>query len=257
MNSGDIPLLDERILSYLLVDTEWQVSVLDEVDSTQNYLKSKNNLRPGEVFVAEFQSAGRGRLDRTFEATKSQSLMFSFYIECLRNRDEWGCVPLIAGLAVVNVLNREMELPENIFYAKWPNDVLAINSKRDGKIAGILTEVHGKGIVVGIGLNVAMAKPPVDTATSLLLLQSPTLDRNEILVKILNEFASLYASWQRGGSLAKSYAEISATLGKKVEVHMPGGEVKVGIASSVGHQGELLLDNGENIFSGDIIHLYT
>ena len=37
MNSGDIPLLDERILSYLLVDTEWQVSVLDEVDSTQNY----------------------------------------------------------------------------------------------------------------------------------------------------------------------------------------------------------------------------
>ena len=44
MNSGDIPLLDERILSYLLVDTEWQVSVLDEVDSTQNYLKSKNNI---------------------------------------------------------------------------------------------------------------------------------------------------------------------------------------------------------------------
>ncbi len=255
---GTISLLDERLLSYLLVDTKWQVEVVDEVDSTQNVIKLKKSISNGDVVVAEFQSAGRGRLDRTFEASKSQSLTFSFYIECFRDRKEWGCIPLIAGLAVTNVLNAyASEDSEKIFYAKWPNDVLAINSKRDGKVAGILTETHGNGIVVGIGINVEMENLPVETATSLLLLGISHLNRNEILVRVLNEFHSLFTSWERGGSLAKSYLDISATIGKKVEVSMPGGEVKRGVAIEVGHNGELVLDSGESIFSGDVIHLYT
>ena len=60
MTGVEISLLDVKKLSYLLVEGYWQVSVVDEIDSTQTYLAQKNKVH-GEVISAEYQSAGRGR----------------------------------------------------------------------------------------------------------------------------------------------------------------------------------------------------
>lgn len=254
MSGVNIPLLDVKKLAYLLVDGYWQVSVIDEIDSTQNYLKSKK-LNHGDAITAEFQSAGRGRLDRTFEAVKSVSLLFSFYIEPKRARDDWGWIPLLAGLSVANVLNREA----NYFSTKWPNDVLAISSPYDGKVCGVIAEAHQDGIVVGIGLNVAMNQEqlPVPTATSLSLTGINELDRNHYLASILKEFATLLSKWENGEDLTDDYIATSSTIGKKVEIHQNGLEVVSGSATGIGSHGELVLDGDRSIYSGDVIHLYT
>ncbi len=254
MTGVDISPLDVKKLAYLLVDGYWQVSVVQEIDSTQTYLASKKPFH-GEVIAAEFQSAGRGRLDRTFEAERSCSLLFSFYIEPQRNRDEWGWISLIAGIALERILNSEKE----VFYTKWPNDILVVGSERDGKVAGILAEATSTGVIVGIGLNVAMTESelPVPTATSLALVNIAQRDRNYYLSRFLVQFASLLAEWEEGADLVNDYSAHSSTLGKKVEVRGVGEVVESGIAESIGLFGELVLDGARHIYSGDVIHLYT
>ena len=254
MTGVDIPLLDVKKLAYLLVEGYWQVSVVDEIDSTQTYLAQKNKVH-GEVISAEYQSAGRGRRDRTFEANKSQSLLFSLYIEPKRNREEWGWIPLIAGVSLAQIVNQK----SSFFKTKWPNDLLAVNSPAEGKVAGILAETSGDGVIVGVGINVAMDKAdlPVPTATSLSLLGLSHVDRNELLAQFLTTFAGLLKRWEKGEDLSALYLEGCATIDRDVEIHGAGGEIERGTARGIGPFGELILEGDRHIYSGDVIHLYT
>ena len=254
MTGVNIPLLDVKKLAYLLVDGYWQVSVIDEIDSTQTYLTSKKPFH-GEVIAAEFQSAGRGRLDRKFEAGKSQSLLFSFYIEPKNSRQSWGWIPLIAGACVARILNGR----KNIFVTKWPNDILVVNGKHSGKVAGILSEATHEGVVVGIGINISMREEdlPVTTATSLYLQEIDELDRNVLLAEFLKEFSEIYSLWEDGLDIRKIYSELCFTLGKEVTVIRGPAEEESGIAREMGANGELVLEGDRPIYSGDVIHLYT
>jgi BirA family biotin operon repressor/biotin-[acetyl-CoA-carboxylase] ligase len=260
MTGVDIELLDAKKLAYLLVDGYWQVSVVEEIDSTQTALTKKNSVH-GEVLVTEFQSAGRGRLDRTFEANKSKSLLFSFFVKPTRPREDWGWIPLLAGISLERVFNRELK----VFSTKWPNDLLAINSAHDGKVAGILVEAKEDGVVVGMGINVSMGTDelPVATASSLMLAGVTQLDRNIYLANILKEFATLLKQWESTKNTETSeeirliYEKNSSTIGKRVEVHGLDGAAESGLAIGIGAQGELVLDNGSHIYSGDVVHLFT
>ena len=237
--------LDQTSINDALKGGYWSVHAVEEIDSTQSALKSSSP-KHGDVIVAEYQSAGRGRLDRTFEAQPGSALLFSAYIEQRRHRDEWGFIPLLVGLSVAEVLGIE-------FYTKWPNDILSDG----GKVGGILCEVHGDGIVIGIGLNVSMTEEelPVPTASSILLTVGRAPDRNELLPSILKEIAFNLAAWESGEDLIDDYLDSSATMGKRVSVQLPDGQKIEGMAAGISNNGELLLDSGEVISVGDIIHL--
>ncbi|MSY02706.1 MAG: biotin--[acetyl-CoA-carboxylase] ligase, partial [Actinobacteria bacterium] len=71
-------LLSANAITSALANGYWRVSVVDEIDSTQNYLRTSNT-KPGDLITAEYQSAGKGRLDRSFVAAKSSALLFSIY----------------------------------------------------------------------------------------------------------------------------------------------------------------------------------
>ncbi len=237
--------LDQTSINDALKGGYWSVHAVEQIDSTQSALKSSSP-KHGDVIVAEYQSAGRGRLDRTFEAQPGSALLFSAYIEPRRHRDEWGFIPLLVGLSVAEVLGIE-------FYTKWPNDILSDG----GKVGGILCEVHGDGIVIGIGLNVSMTEQelPVPTASSILLTVGRAPDRNELLTAILKEIAFNLAEWESGEDLIDDYLDSSATMGKRVSVQLPDGRKIEGVAAGISNNGELLLDSGEVISVGDIIHL--
>ena len=237
--------LDQTSINEALKGGYWSVHAVEQIDSTQSALKSSSP-KHGDVIVAEYQSAGRGRLDRTFEAQPGSALLFSAYIEPRRHRDEWGFIPLLVGLSVAEVLGIE-------FYTKWPNDILSDG----GKVGGILCEVHGDGIVIGIGLNVSMTEEelPVPTASSILLTVGRAPDRNELLPAILKEIAFNLAEWESGEDLIDDYLDSSATMGKRVSVQLPDGQKIEGMAAGISNNGELLLDSGEVISVGDIIHL--
>ena len=229
----------------------WRVSVVELTVSTQSDLVALvrvGNARSGDVIAAEYQSAGRGRLTRSFEAQKSSALLFSFYIQPHRQRDHWGWIPLIAGVSVAQALSK--------FRArvKWPNDIL-IGEK---KVAGLIAEAFGDGVVIGIGINVGMnaTQLPVPTATSLLIEGVHGLTRNQLLCELLKIFERNFTAWDEGSDEIKAvYLDLSATIGREVRVEYVDGHNEIGRAVSISPNGELVLANGDHVQAGDIIHL--
>ena len=218
----------------------WSVSVTEETTSTQ--IDLANNFKAGNVLVAEYQSAGRGRLDRKFEVPPRKGLTFSF---CLDAQAELGWIPLITGLAVSNAINKYLN--QNLTNVKWPNDLL-IDGK---KLAGILSEKNSFGVVVGVGINIFQTREelPIDNAVSLSMFGE--IDRTELLIEILNELGNMLSNI----AIHKNeYRSKCATLGKTVRVTLPNGEVIEDMAIAISEEGALLLKNRE-ISVGDILHL--
>ena len=242
--------LDSRIIN-ANVTQYWRVSVVDLTTSTQSdviELIRQRRAQVGDVIVADFQSAGRGRLTRSFQAPRGSALLFSFYIKPGRNRSEWGWIPLIAGLSVAQSLSGADAR------VKWPNDIL-INER---KISGLIAQVIDDGIVIGIGINVGMQlnELPVPQATSLAIEGTISISRNELLAEYLNKFEKNFIKWDSGSDeIRADYEAASATLGQKVEVHHPDGRIQTGIAASISPGGELVLADQTHVLAADIIHL--
>ena len=237
----------------------WRVSVVDLTTSTQDEVAAKISNSPvvnienfNEVVVADFQSKGRGRLDRTFDAPKSSALLFSFSHQPKRSQNDWGFLPLLTGMCVARALNSFIlgQIPVTL---KWPNDLLI----GELKLGGIIAEVRGNSVIIGVGINIDMTSQelPVVSATSLAIVGSSDLNRNRILVKILNEIELGLNSWGAGEIFVDRYREASATLGKQVRVHCPNGEVIESRAMDIDPTGALILETGDRITVGDVIHL--
>ena len=229
----------------------WRVSVVERTRSTQSDLVTltrAGTASSGDVIVAEYQSEGRGRLLRSFDAPQGTALLFSLYIQPKRILDDWGYIPLIVGTSLAHVLSD--------FGAKlkWPNDVL-INEK---KVAGIIAEATNDGIVIGVGINVGMQvhQLPVPTATSLLIAGARNVTRNQLLVEFLNGFEEKFLAWDEGSDeISADYLKLSATIGREVRVEYPHGASENGLAVSISHRGELVLASGRHVQAGDIVHL--
>jgi BirA family biotin operon repressor/biotin-[acetyl-CoA-carboxylase] ligase len=230
----------------------WRVSVLDLTTSTQDDLIKKissGDALNGDVIVANFQSAGRGRLDRTFLAPASTALLFSIYLTPQRAKTEWGFLPLLVGLSISETLNEF----NPVLSIKWPNDLL-INER---KLGGIISRAEGDGVVIGIGINVSMRREelPIPTATSLGLEGFSNLDRNHLISLILSAIESDFTQWDAGNSLVARYQGLSASIGSDLRIELPGGKEIQSKALSVDELGRLHLEDGHIVSVGDVIHL--
>ncbi|MFM8366569.1 MAG: biotin--[acetyl-CoA-carboxylase] ligase, partial [Candidatus Nanopelagicaceae bacterium] len=114
------------------VSQYWSVIIVEETTSTQSELAA--NFSPGNVLVAEYQSSGRGRLDRKFEVPPRKGLTFSiaFNSDFWRVNQTW--IPLLTGSAVAKAIN--IYGKRNLVKVKWPNDLII----KDQKLGGILSE---------------------------------------------------------------------------------------------------------------------
>ncbi|MEJ6574103.1 MAG: biotin--[acetyl-CoA-carboxylase] ligase [Actinomycetes bacterium] len=243
-------LLSANAIAGALLSSYWRVSVVDEIDSTQNYLRASNP-RPGDLITAEYQSAGRGRLDRKFDAEKSSALLFSFYFEPENTVENFGYITLLVGASVAATLNEITN--SNNFKCKWPNDILF----DEHKVAGLLAEKTNTGVIIGIGINVSTTKAalPVAHATSIFLATEILLDRNILLTRVLINLESDLQDWQNGGDLTSKYRTLSATIGRQVRITLPDGSNVEATALDIDETGNLHLDNGQLITVGDVIHL--
>ena len=211
----------------------------------------------GRVLVADFQSDGRGRFDRSWVAPPGAMVALSALLR--PEADDlfrWAWLPLATGLAVAEALRETAGVPAAV---KWPNDVLVGESK----ICGILTEralgPGGAAIVIGIGVNTAMtrAQAPVARATSLAMLGAPAEPR-PLVAAVLRRLDAWYARWAAGEDLAVPYAAGCATIGRDVRVLVSADEAIEGRAAGVDADGHLLVDtpSGRRAFAaGDVWHL--
>ena len=191
----------------------------------------------GTVIIAGKQTAGRGRLKRTW-LTPGGNIALSVVLY-----PELALLPsmiMLASLAVIHAIASTTRLKPAI---KWPNDIL-INGK---KVCGILIENDLRGdkvnhSITGIGINVNF-NPANDAdiqypATSLAAETGSNISRAEIIRSLLVEMERLYLS--TGGSIFNDWRNNLETLGKKIRI-TAGEEVYEGVAESVARDGSLLL----------------
>jgi len=250
MDTPRAPLDQSRITAAL--SRYWRVSVVDLTTSTQDDLATKANAgeaKNGDVIIANYQSAGRGRLDRTFIAPASTALLFSIYLQPQRERDDWGFLPLLAGFSIADTLRK---INANVSI-KWPNDLLI----DEMKIGGIISTAAGSGVVIGIGINVSTtaSELPVETATSLKIAGVSKLDRNLLLPLLLNAFETDFTAWNQGESFLERYSQLSATRGREVTIIGPAESAMRSRVQSFDEQGRLHLEDGQIVTVGDVIHL--
>ncbi len=232
------------------------IEVLPATGSTNAVVadRARDGAPSWTVVATEHQTAGRGRLDRTWDTPDRTALTFSTLLRPGREGGEWPWLPLLTGVAVADAL-RSAGVPATL---KWPNDVLIEGRKTAGILAERLDTPEGPAAVVGIGLNVhqTQAELPVPTATSVELATGSAPDRTDLLVGILDRLREQYDAWSAGGGAAVRAAYLAAcgTVGQEVRAVLPGGEELVGTATDVDEAGRLLVD-GRAVAAGDVVHV--
>ncbi|MFD8060668.1 biotin--[acetyl-CoA-carboxylase] ligase [Streptomyces cyaneofuscatus] len=259
-----------------------ELEVVETAGSTNSDLAERarsGGLAEGTVLVAEEQTAGRGRLERSWTAPPRSGLFFSVYLEPGDDVpvERWGWVPLLAGVAAATGLAKAAGVDTAL---KWPNDLLVTVPKGSDKLrpgetppgeerkaAGILGEFAGDGIVVGLGINVSLRADelPAPTAGSLALAGAVSTDRETLLRAVLRSLEHWYGEWKSAGGdaaasgLQAAYAAGCATLDRTVRAELPGGNSLVGQAVAIDGDGRLVLSTEDGlqqpVSAGDIVHL--
>ena len=256
-----------------------RVEHVSNVDSTNaEVLRSP---RPWRVLVAEEQTAGRGRLGRSWVTRPGSDLAVSVVLP----HDEGmplGWFPLIAGLAVRAALAQTAGLDTVL---KWPNDVLVrghaldpgdgerrsdgdpgdgeYRSDGERKLAGILCQWSPSGVVVGTGINVTTSRAdlPHAGATSVAAAGGELAGeaaRERLLTAYLTHLAALHTDLREHPDVVRAaYRQVCATIGAQVRVAEPGG-MRQGRAVTVDDEGRLVLlttDGRVALSAGDVVHV--
>lgn len=204
---------------------------------------------------ADFQSAGRGRLDRTWEAPRGVNLLVSFLFRDVPAR--LHAVTQVVALAAVQVARDECGVEVDM---KWPNDLLVAGEKVAGILAQAAPADAAGGIpfvVVGIGCNIAWAP---EGATSLSAHDGyRPIDPHRFLLAMLPHIDRLFGL--NDDELHREYLARLATVGSRVRAQMPGDVDIVGRALDVELDGRLVvLDEcgvTHRIDTADVVHLRT
>lgn len=213
------------------------------LDSTNTYLKENaGGLPHGAAVTASLQTAGKGRLGKSWSARRDTSLALSVLLHG-RQPGEMAVLPLLAGLAVC----RGVEAAAGAVCAlKWSNDVLL----GERKLCGILCESRIAGdrsfAVVGMGVNLTQSKEDFSHlglvyATSLLMATGKSPEGPLLAAEILAALEEILEEYDRDGfgALREAYRSRCVTLGKRVRVTLDGAEQE-GTAVDIAPDGALL-----------------
>jgi len=174
-----------------------------ETESTQLLLLD-SGLPEGAVAVAEHQTAGRGRLGRSWEEPAGTSVLCSVLLRPPAGPNA-AQISLVGALAAAGAVDEAAEQETQV---KWPNDVLL----EQRKVAGVLAEMRGDVVVVGIGINVNQSEEELDpsgriAAGSLRTATGRSHDRGRLLARLLELLESRYETWAACG-LSLLYADL-------------------------------------------------
>ncbi|GAA2007881.1 biotin--[acetyl-CoA-carboxylase] ligase [Brevibacterium samyangense] len=248
-----------------------------ELTSTNDVLSDALTDAPDQwpdysVLGTDFQSAGHGRLGRTWTVPTTGAVTFSVPVRIPREfpRDMLGWLPLVTGWAVADTV-RTQGVDAGV---KWPNDVLVGNRKLCGILVRAVPTRGADGsddlvAVIGIGINAGFTEAdlPVDTATSVLLEggdPAPEALVLGVLTRLQDVVTDLFAAGcsDPGSAIARSTAaarvrDLMLTLGSAVDVELPGGARLHGTATDLGPDASLEVHDGthsHSVSAGDVVH---
>ncbi len=220
---------------------------VESCESTQ--LLVDTSLPEGALVVADHQTAGRGRLGRSWEAPAGTALLFSVLLKPPPEPPA-PQLSLVAGIAVADTLERMLGLSVQL---KWPNDVML----RRRKIAGCLAEAHDGAVVLGIGVNVNQTADQLpENAGSIRTLTGRPADREGLLSMVLEDLDSRYTAWLGGGldAVYEGLGPRDFLRGRHVTVNGVSGVVsmidrKGRLEIGVGHGEQVTVESGEVVYA--------
>jgi BirA family biotin operon repressor/biotin-[acetyl-CoA-carboxylase] ligase len=204
-------------------------------------------LSEGALVVADYQSAGRGRLGRSWEAPPGTALLCSVLLKP-PPASVTPQLSLVAGVAVADTIERTIGLAAQL---KWPNDVML----RRRKVAGCLAEARDGAVVLGIGVNVNQSESELpERAGSLRTLTGREWDRGELLDSLLDDLGLRYGEWREGGldAVYDGLAPRDFLRGRHVGVNGTSG-----VAVKIDRDGRLEIAVGDEVVrveSGEVTY---
>lgn len=230
------------------IHTKWAgntVHFVVETDSTNLLAKrlAEKGAAHGTLAVTEFQTAGRGRFERSWQAPAGSSVMMTLLLRPGFAPENASMLTLVMGLSVAQAVESLGFAPQ----IKWPNDVVLSRKK----ICGILTEmsVGEQGIrhvVIGVGINVNIEELPKelqDKGTSLYLEAGHPFDRNQVVAIVMERFEKNYETFEKTCNLSglkEAYEKLLSNLGSPVRVLEKDNPYE-GVALGIDRRGELLV----------------
>ncbi len=219
---------------------------VDSCESTQALLDPA--MPEGALAVADVQTAGRGRLGRTWEVPPGTAILCSVLLKPPSERNARE-LSLVAGVAVADTLERSLGLSVQL---KWPNDVML----RRTKVAGCLAELRDGAVVLGMGVNVNQTREQLpERAGSLLTATGRRWDRDVLLASLLDDLARRYSDWVGDGldAVYEGLAPRDFLRGRRVSVNGTSGT-----AVMIDREGRLEIEVGHGdvraIESGEVLY---
>ena len=236
------------------------VEILPEIDSTNSELMRRLRGRTGQpplleptLLVAEQQTAGRGRLGRSWQSVRGDSLTFSLSMP-LQPAD-WSGLSLVVGISLADSLEPDPSSPPRIGL-KWPNDLWLMGPHGERKLAGILVETAStedcRQVVIGVGINIREVVISGTTGTSSAVAAlpgaglhelHPGLDAAQVLQRVLPPLVQAVQAFEQGGfaPFQARFARRDVLSGRAVLLSggEGGAQAIEGTAHGVGNNGAL------------------
>lgn len=215
----------------------------------------------GSVAVTEYQSSGRGRHGRSWDAKKGQNLMFSVLLRPILEVDQLGLITVAASVAVAEAIDGFVSPHRAVL--KWPNDVFLEGRKTCGMLleSSVSGQQEAEVVVLGVGLNVNQTDFSEDlsgTATSLRLTTGRPVPRAPLFSHLLRRLERRYDAVQRGNAEAvrTAFQDRLRSLSESRTLRIPEtGETISGIVRGITETGALRLDTPEGpkrLHAGDV-----
>ena len=223
-------VLTEAVIRHRMGRTEIigaEMHCFDEIDSTNTYARqlAQAGAPDGAVVIADFQTAGRGRMGRSFQSPRGKGIYLTALLRPDLPPERLMPVTALAGVAVCDAVERVCGLRPGL---KWPNDPVLGNRK----LCGVLTEMALEGetgrvqhLAVGIGINVGQRAEDFDgevaeIATSLSMELGRPVSRPELTAVLLEELDRMYAALRKNelGAYLDAYRRDCVNLGKTVQL---------------------------------------
>ncbi|HEY0665693.1 MAG TPA: biotin--[acetyl-CoA-carboxylase] ligase [Gallionella sp.] len=231
----------------------FDIEILQQASSSNTLLmqRAATGAPSGTILAVERQTAGRGRLARTWHSGLGTGLTFSMIWRFDCGLNALSGLSLAVGVGLVRALSK---LGVQGVSLKWPNDLMTST----GKLGGVLIEAQGdmlgpSAVVIGIGINYTLPEKLVEqidqAASSLTEICEVMPSRNQLLAAIIQELAGMLKGFAADGfaPLREEWQKYHGNQGGEVRLKMPDGSNTIGVALGVSETGELCLKNSQGI----------
>ena len=232
----------------------------DEINSTNNYSK-ENNIESDILVLTSHQTSGKGRLERTWKSQKEKDITMSIVKSFDLPLSDLHLVNFYSSFVILNVLRNYDDEKRELFYLKWPNDVL-LNQK---KVSGILIDIIESNenytkVAIGIGINVncrVFDDGLFKKATSLSLELDKEFILEELICDIIEYFYNNIDLIKNKNKLMSLWKNETQMIGKQalIKVFEDSKEIYckiLDIENDGGIKVEIENENKFKYFSGDI-----